>query len=263
MRHGRCSVLRWKLRDVHACSQWLAPAQQNWATANRADAEAWGIRARRSCQRTSAGINLVAGFVWSGVRRREGDERGSIDCAGYKTAVVRLPPTWSRPSAGDGLSMGGRTQIPIPRSHAFVRIRTRTVRFTSSILTPAPSSGWVGSRTDKHPTRYRQRRRIHRRPALTRPRHVTAAPTAATRNMTDEHPARRELVTGGAVLRWPDHPLVVSAAHEFADCGHDPRVGRNTAQSLGRWIKPGPREPFNAMGRACLRRGAQLSYLFG
>jgi hypothetical protein len=22
------------------------------------------------------------------------------------------------------------------------------------------------------------------------------------------------------VLRWPDHPLVASAPHEFADCGH-------------------------------------------
>jgi hypothetical protein len=141
LRHGRRPDLRWKVRDLHACAQWLAPAQQNWTTANRANAEAWNIRARRSCQRTSAGISLVAGFVWSGVRWREGRERGSVDCVGYKTAVADLPPTRSRPGAGDGLSMGGCTQVPIPRSHAFVRIRTRTVRFTSSILTPLPSSG--------------------------------------------------------------------------------------------------------------------------
>ena len=43
---------------------------------------------------------------------------------------------------------------------------------------------------------------------------------AAARNMTDEHSARRELVAGGAVLRWPHHPAVVGPAHEFADCGH-------------------------------------------
>jgi hypothetical protein len=81
------------------------------------------------------------------------------------------------------------------------------------------SSATHGSRTDKHPARYRHRR-IHRRPGLTRPRHMTAAPTAARRDVTDEHAARRELVTDGAALRRPDHPIVASAAHQVADCGH-------------------------------------------
>jgi hypothetical protein len=49
---------------------------------------------------------------------------------------------------------------------------------------------------------------------------VTAAPPKAIRDVTDEHPPRPELVAGGAVLRWPDHPLAGGGGHEVADCGH-------------------------------------------
>jgi hypothetical protein len=107
----------------------------------------------------------------------------------------------------------------------------------------ASSSATHGSRTGKHPTRYRQRRRIHRRPTLTRPSHVTAAPTAAARDVTDEHPARRELVAGGAALRWPDHPLVVSAAHDVADCGH-------AIKGRAARLEPAPATSSGATGRA-------------